>query len=956
MNSSGELLQISVSFVSSGVWEKVKDSWKNNLDAQNLIKSLEHHSYKGNKYSWTGGILKRKGKVVVGNDPELRKELVQHFHDEAIGGHSGAHVTMKKLRPLFYWKASQVAQVFLDQVYKLHGLPESIYWVVTPSLRGCDAVTQVVVEKRQSAIYFGAFWALPMKVESTVISKDIMSKDVLQELRCFRWSMLLRSVTRALSNGRLLQGYQDFLWCIDLGCSKHMTGNLKLLINFVWNFMGIVRFGNNYVAAILDYGDLQWGNILITRVYFVEGSGHNLFWVGQFCDSDLEVTFKRNSCFVRKLDGVNLLRGNHVTNLYTIILHEMTSASPGKRKKSPHKLKPVPNSKKLHLLHMDLCGPIRVERINEKWYVLVIVDAYSRYTWVYFLRSRDEAPKVIKALVIIQMESLNEGIGHDRKDIRKLGAKGDIGFFLGYSATSYAYIIYNRRTKKIMEMMNVTFDELSAMDFEQHAKMIMYALSISTTEPSNVKQALLDVGWIESMQYEIRQFKRLDVLKLVPYPYNIKPFTLKWLLKNKIDEENTVIKNKAYLVVRGYYQEEGIDFEEFFTPEEVYVSQTEGFIDVDHLSHVYKLKRELYWLKQAPRATIDQSAGGKLCDLNAKESWALLEDLSLYNNVSWNDPRDSAKPIKAITLPQDVPSTSDRHLIELENQVQRLMEAHLTLTQPTQVIKITTSCEICNGPHDIQYCVENPEQAFVDYVSSRTDEAGAHIHSSINTIKIHPKQPEESRVNESDVGQEEERNLGNTNSDPHPQPDPLASISTEQVTLSSPTLKLNFPSCTSMTAQAVAGNGYPKMIGTDASSSISRITISTGFSSEMPNVRKRECGSPFFWGKFFWIVTEHSLLRVTEEAAFSNFALLESRSLRTLAPFGIRFKASRNERLIFISLKIDKNFSRSSSFFCFRSQDRKGTLDDLEGWWRVDDKGVFGFKVFGFSFSVGTPS
>ncbi|GKB63157.1 hypothetical protein Tco_0919343, partial [Tanacetum coccineum] len=62
--------------------------------------------------------------------------------------------------------------------------------------------------------------------------------------------------------------------------------------------------------------------------------------------------------------------------------------------------------------------------------------------------------------------------------------------------------------------------------------------------------------------------------------------------------------------------------------------------------------------------------------------------------------------------------------IELENQVQCLMEAHLALTQPTQVNKITTSCEICSGPHDIQYCMENPEQAFVEYASSRTDEAG----------------------------------------------------------------------------------------------------------------------------------------------------------------------------------------------------------------------------------------
>ncbi|GKB24529.1 hypothetical protein Tco_0863930 [Tanacetum coccineum] len=109
------------------------------------------------------------------------------------------------------------------------------------------------------------------------------------------------------------------------------------------------------------------------------------------------------------------------------------------------------------------------------------------------------------------------------------------------------------------------------------------------------------------------------------------------------------------------------------------------------------------------RRTIDQSAGGKLRDRNAKESWALLEDLALNDNESWNDPRDFAKSVKAIALPQDVPITSDRRLIDLENQVQRFMEAHLAPTQPTRVNKITTSCEICSGPHDTQYCIEDPE-------------------------------------------------------------------------------------------------------------------------------------------------------------------------------------------------------------------------------------------------------
>ncbi|GJS49731.1 MAK10-like protein [Tanacetum coccineum] len=90
---------------------------------------------------------------------------------------------------------------------------------------------------------------------------------------------------------------------------------------------------------------------------------------------------------------------------------------------------------------------------------------------------------------------------------------------------------------------------------------------------------------------------------------------------------------------------------------------------------------------------------------------------NLYPKHGLNDPRDFAKPVKAIALPQDVPSTSDRRLIGLENQVQCLMEAHLALTQPTQVNKITTF-------HDTQYCMKDPKHAFVEYASSRTNEAG----------------------------------------------------------------------------------------------------------------------------------------------------------------------------------------------------------------------------------------
>ncbi|GKC76874.1 hypothetical protein Tco_1127648 [Tanacetum coccineum] len=103
------------------------------------------------------------------------------------------------------------------------------------------------------------------------------------------------------------------------------------------------------------------------------------------------------------------------------------------------------------------------------------------------------------------------------------------------------------------------------------------------------------------------------------------------------------------------------------------------------------------------RRTIDQSAGGKLRDLNPEESWAVLEDLALYDN-------DFAKPVKAIALPQDVPSTSDRRLIELKNQVQHLMEAHLAPTQPTQVNKITTRVKSAVVPTTLRIAWKTPSK------------------------------------------------------------------------------------------------------------------------------------------------------------------------------------------------------------------------------------------------------
>ncbi|GKF81613.1 hypothetical protein Tco_0240215 [Tanacetum coccineum] len=97
-----------------------------------------------------------------------------------------------------------------------------------------------------------------------------------------------------------------------------MMGDRSLLENFIEKFMGAVRFGNDHFAAITGYDNYVQGNITVCHVYYVEGLGHNLFSVGQFCDGDLEVAFRSNTCYVQNLEGDDLLTGARESNLYTI--------------------------------------------------------------------------------------------------------------------------------------------------------------------------------------------------------------------------------------------------------------------------------------------------------------------------------------------------------------------------------------------------------------------------------------------------------------------------------------------------------------------------------------------------------------------------------------------------------------------------------------------------------------
>nr|GEU98985.1 retrovirus-related Pol polyprotein from transposon TNT 1-94 [Tanacetum cinerariifolium] len=184
-------------------------------------------------------------------------------------------------------------------------------------------------------------------------------------------------------------------------CINDLGTKLMALINFVQKFLGTVKFGNDHVAKIMGYGDYKTRNVTISRVYFVEGLGRNLFSVGQFCDSDLE----------------GLVRG--LPKLKFEKDHLCSACAMGKSKKKLHKPKSkYTNQEKLYLLHMDLYGPMRVKSINGKKYIIVIVDDYARFTWVKCLRSKDEAsdfiikfPKMIQVLLKVPVRRIRTDNG-----------------------------------------------------------------------------------------------------------------------------------------------------------------------------------------------------------------------------------------------------------------------------------------------------------------------------------------------------------------------------------------------------------------------------------------------------------------------------------------------------------------------------------------------------------------
>ncbi|XP_052625599.1 uncharacterized protein LOC111885902 [Lactuca sativa] len=290
----------------------------------------------------------------------------------------------------------------------------------------------------------------------------------------------------------------DDTWYIDSGCSKHMTGNR----NYLRDFKPIqtnqdVTFGNNMKAKIKGYGNITNGNFTIKKVAFVDDLKHNLISVSQLCDNNLEVLFTKqrslimdaktkdvivdsdragnmypldmdliygkpdicllskapadiswlwhrrlshlNFGYINKLIGDDLVRGLPLLKLDNETL--CAACEKGKLSKSTHKsISESSVSEPLELLHIDLCGPAKTQTIQGKKYILVVVDGFSCFTWVFFLRLKSEAPEeMINFIKQIELKL--------KRPVRRI------------RSDNAAYRVLNKRTRVIEESTDVHFDE-----------------------------------------------------------------------------------------------------------------------------------------------------------------------------------------------------------------------------------------------------------------------------------------------------------------------------------------------------------------------------------------------------------------------------------------------------------------------------------------------------------------
>nr|GEU84772.1 integrase, catalytic region, zinc finger, CCHC-type, peptidase aspartic, catalytic [Tanacetum cinerariifolium] len=335
--------------------------------------------------------------------------------------------------------------------------------------------------------------------------------------------------------------------------------------------------------------DLVQGNIMINRIYYVECLNHNLLSVGQFYDADLEVAFRKYTCFVRDLRGNDLLIDNRGSDLYIISLQEtssstlicfiakalLTQAWFWHRRLSHLKFDFI----NLLLKKDIMIGLPKLKYVKDQLYSSCEVSKDKKNSF----KTKGCSKLERKA------KSALYGPTRDGENLDKMKEKGDSCILVGYSTQSKGYRVYNKRTRLMVESMHLRFDKIKGM---------------SKTSVDNNTSCLI-------LQRQIAS----DYDKSVPAPQlqNVSPSAdTTTSSQQELDLLFCLLYDEFFTAAKGYAQKEGVDFEESFAPvalleaEDVYVPQLDGFVDPDHLEKVYRIRKALYGLKQHPRAWFEE--------------------------------------------------------------------------------------------------------------------------------------------------------------------------------------------------------------------------------------------------------------------------------------------------------------------------------------------------------------
>nr|GEV21424.1 integrase, catalytic region, zinc finger, CCHC-type, peptidase aspartic, catalytic [Tanacetum cinerariifolium] len=336
---------------------------------------------------------------------------------------------------------------------------------------------------------------------------------------------------------------QIVLWYLDSGCSKHMTRDRSQLTNFINKFLGTVKFRNDHVVRIMGYGDYQIGNVTILRVYYIEGLGHNLSSVGQFCDLNLEVAFCQHTCYIRNLEDVDLLTGSRGNNLYTLSLGDMMALA------SLMKNLLLTLHNKMVSLKDKIIGLIKVSRtmlIYAKallflWAEIVATACYTQNRSIIRLRHERTWASYNREMTLVFSLAMHPQRKHS-------------GFSTDVPDESLKQYIVAHPAPEVIALIAevVALKPATSTGSPLSTTIDQDAPSPSNSQTTPETQSPIILNDVEEDNHD------LDVAHM-----NNDPFFVD--LQSEAKRTGRYSKEQGMVVARGYRQEEGIDFEESFT-------------------------------------------------------------------------------------------------------------------------------------------------------------------------------------------------------------------------------------------------------------------------------------------------------------------------------------------------------------------------------------------------------